>query len=99
KPGRNFGRDRRKQFVRPKSDRNPIEVQREREAREAAKRQKEEEERKKQARTQNYLKKVKTVKPAKAVTKVDEPVIVEATAQTEAPKTVLGKIKHWLFSS
>ena len=79
---------------RPKK--NPIALQREREAMEAEKRRKAETERKKELRTRHYFKKVKPSAPTKALKLVKEPVEEIAKEQINPPKTVLGRFLKWL---
>jgi hypothetical protein len=79
---------------------NPLEVEREREKRQAEARRQEEAERKKQQRTQNYLKRVKSVTPARKTvnppTQQEPREVMEETV--EKPKGLWGKFKRWLFS-
>lgn len=79
------------------SDKNPIALQREREAREAEKRRQEERERQKQKRTEYYQKRVKAAPPTKRVRMVDEPLEELSAAElAEPPKTWWGKFMRWL---
>ncbi len=79
------------------SDKNPIALQREREAREAEKKREEELERQKQKRTEYYQKRVKAAPPTKRVRMVDEPLEELSAAElAEPPKTWWGKFMKWL---
>jgi hypothetical protein len=76
---------------------NPIALQREREAREAEERKKEEAVRLKEQRTQYYQNRVKPSVPTKAVRIVDEPLHHSTEAiPREKPKTLFGKLLRWL---
>lgn len=76
---------------------NPIALQREREAREAEKRRLEELERQKQKRTEYYQKRIKAAPPTKRVRMVDEPLEELSAAElVEPPKTWWGKFMRWL---
>jgi hypothetical protein len=79
------------------SEKNPIALQREREAKEAQKKFLEQEAREKEKRTQKYLQNYKPSAPTKATKLVKEDV-VEMTPQdlVEPPKTIFGKIMRWL---
>jgi len=85
----------RKRYQRP--EKNPIALQREKEAKEAQKKLQEQLARDKEKRTQNYLKNYKPSAPTKAVKIVKED-LVEMTPQelVEPPKTLFGKIIRWL---
>lgn len=76
---------------------NPIALQREREAKEALQKRQEQAEREKERRTQNYLKRVKMSPPTKPVKLVKEP-LMEMSAQelADVPKTWLGRFIKWL---
>ncbi len=78
-------------------EKNPIALQREREAKEAQKKLEDQVAREKEKKTQNYLRKVKMSPPTKAARLVNEPVM-EMTAEElmEPPKTLFGKILRWL---
>ncbi len=76
---------------------NPLEVQRQREAEEASRKREEELERQKEQRANHYYKKVKSV-PTKSVRRVEEPLVVEDLNAKEPPKTVFGKVWRWLTS-
>jgi hypothetical protein len=81
----------------PRAASNPIALEREREALEAKKKKEEEDRLQKERRTQNYLKKVKTVAPTKAVKLVKEEVEEMSPAELkEPPKTLWGKFVRWL---
>lgn len=76
---------------------NPIALQREREAQAAQKKREEELQLKKEKRTQNYLKKVKPPQPTKAVKLVKEDTEdISSVDLAEPPKTWLGKLIRWL---
>ena len=80
-----------------RSEKNPIALQREREAKEEQKKQLEKVAREKEKRTKKYLQNYKPSAPTKATRLVKEDV-VEMTAQdlVEPPKTIFGKILRWL---
>ena len=80
-----------------RSEKNPIALQREKEAKEAQKKRLEEQAREKEKRTQNYLKNYKPSSPTKAA-KIFKEEVIEMTPQEleEPPKTLLGKIIRWL---
>ena len=79
------------------SQKNPIALQREREAHEAEERRRAEIERDKEKRALHYRKKVKVAPPSKRVRMVDEPVEELSAAELmEPPKTWLGKFLRWL---
>jgi len=79
---------------------NPIAVQREREALEAQKKREEQAEREKERKTRNYQKKVKMSPPTKAVRLVDEPVMqMSAKELEEGPKTWLGRLLKWFTTA
>jgi len=76
---------------------NPIALQREREALEAQKKREEELQLKKEKRTQNYLKKVKAHQPTKAAKlHREEAEEMSAAELAEPPKTLWGKFVRWL---
>lgn len=76
---------------------NPIALQREREALEAQKKREEELQFKKEKRTQNYLKKVKAHQPTKAAKlHREEAEEMSAAELAEPPKTLWGKFIKWL---
>jgi hypothetical protein len=86
---------RRERSIQP--PKNPIALQREREAREAEKRRQEELERQKQKRTEYYQKRVKAAPPTKRVRLVDEPMEELSDAElVEPPRTWWGKFLKWL---
>jgi hypothetical protein len=74
---------------------NPIALQREREAMEEEKRKQEKAERDKEKRTRNYLKKVKASAPTKPLKLMREQT-EELSEETKTPKTVLGRFFKWL---
>jgi len=77
--------------------RNPIAVQREREARDAEERKKAALEREKERRKEHYLKQVKVSQPTKASRIFDEDLEEPALKPVEvAPKTLWGKFIKWL---
>ena len=78
-----------------RSWRNPLEVQRQREAEERRQHRKEELEREKERRTQNYLKKVKSA-PTRPVRRQEETVVETQVESRPAPRTWLGKFARWL---
>ena len=76
---------------------NPIALQREREALEEQKKREEESQLKKEKRTQNYLKKVKAHQPTKAAKlHREEAEEMSAAELAEPPKTLWGKFVRWL---
>jgi len=76
---------------------NPIALQREREALEEQKKREEESQLKKEKRTQNYLKKVKAHQPTKAAKLIrEETEEMSAAELAEPPKTLWGKFVRWL---
>lgn len=91
--GSNKFSERRERSERPR--RNPVALQREREAREAEERKKEEIRREKERRTQYYNSRVKQGAPKRAARLIDEP--LEALHDIkEEPTTIWGKIWRWL---
>jgi hypothetical protein len=80
-----------------RSEKNPVTLQREREAKEAQKKHLEKVARDKEKRTQKYLQNYKPSGPTKATKLVKEDV-VQMTPQdlVEPPKTIFGKILRWL---
>lgn len=94
KPERKPFAPRRERHERPLK--NPVALQREREAMEAEKRRKANAEREKEKRTQNYLKKVKTPAPTKAAKIVKEQVEVMKEEKVDPPKTWLGRFIRWM---
>lgn len=85
--------ERRERSERPR--RNPIALQREREAREAEERKREEIKKEKERRTQYYNSRVKQGAPKRAARMIDEP--LEGLHEIkEEPKTLWGKIWQWL---
>ncbi len=79
----------------PRETKNPIALQREREAMEAEKKRGADAELEKEKRTQHYLRKVKVSSPTKKVRMVDEP-IMEMSAIPDEPKSLLGRFVKWL---
>lgn len=76
---------------------NPIALQRDREALEAEERKRTQLEREKEKRAMHYRKKVKEAPPTKRVRIVEEPVEeLSAAALVEPPKTWWGKFLRWL---
>lgn len=76
---------------------NPIALQREREALEAEKKRRANAEREKEKRTQNYLKKIKTPAPTKSVSLVKEQVEVMVQEEKRTPpKTWFGRFMRWM---
>lgn len=67
--------------------RNPIAIQREREAMEAEQKRREEAAREKERRTQNYLKKIKTSQPVKPARLINEQVVEMSAEMNNVPKT------------
>lgn len=94
----------RKEERRPKESRrnipkNPIALQREREALEARKKREEENRLRKERRTQNYLKKVKAPQPTKAARIFNEETQQMSAAELqEPPKSLWGRFVKWLTS-
>lgn len=81
--------------------RNPIALQREREAREAAEKRKKEIEQEKERRTLNYQKRVKHSQPARPAKIYQEDEVEKPTLKSksvEKPKGLLGRFLHWLNS-
>lgn len=86
----------RKERSEQRPTKNPIALQREREAVEAEKKRRANAEREKEKRTQNYLKKVKTPAPTKAMKIVKEQVEEVIEEKVDPPKTWLGKFMRWM---
>lgn len=83
----------------PRPAKNPIALQREREAAEAQKKREEELKLQKERRTKNYLKKVKAHQPTKAAKLIKEQAEEMSPAEfEEPPKTWWGKFLKWLTS-
>jgi hypothetical protein len=79
---------------------NPIALQREREALEEQKKREEKAELEKERRTRNYHKRVKMSPPTKSVRLVDEPVMqMSAKELEEEPKTWLGRLVKWFTTA
>lgn len=89
-------RERPNQAQRPAK--NPIALQREREAREAEEKRKALIELEKEKRTLHYLKKVNVTQPTKAVKVVEERVVEKPVVPAPVPKTLWGKFKRWMSS-
>jgi hypothetical protein len=81
-----------------RSRKNPIALQREREAREAEERRKEEIKKEKEKRTEYYMQRVKAAAPSKRITIVDEPLSQLHDEVPDEPKTLWGKFMKWLTS-
>jgi hypothetical protein len=77
---------------------NPIALQREREAREAEERKKADLEKEKEKRTQYYMQRVKPAAPARRASLVDEPLSQLKDEAPDAPKTLWAKFVKWLTS-
>lgn len=75
---------------------NPIALQREREAHEADEKRREALEREKEKRRQHYLGKVKTGQPTKATRLYDEQTEEAPVIKTAPPKSLWGKFMNWL---
>jgi hypothetical protein len=98
KPRKRSGkRDHKKpQKANNQSWKNPLEVQREREAKEAEERKKQMIAREKEKRKQYYEEKVKAAaKPKRVKPKDDQSEEVPSTVQKPEPKTLLGKFLRW----
>ena len=94
---KDIGKERRPRDVRRTTSKNPIALQREHEAREARKKREEEDKLRKERRTQNYLKKVKTPQPTKAVRIFkEETQQMSAHELQEPPKSLWGRFVKWL---
>lgn len=77
--------------------RNPIALQREREAREAEQRKREAAEREKERRKEHYLKRVKVGQPTKPARIIDEPMELHITQKSdERPRGLWGRFMKWL---
>jgi hypothetical protein len=88
---------RQKREVKEKPWRNPVALQREREAREADEKRKKELEKEKERKTQHYYSKIKQGQPVKAAKIIKEPVEqFPQKALEEKPKTWIGKFLRWL---
>ena len=79
-----------------KTERNPIEAQRRREAREAEKRKVAETRKKKELRTQAYFKNLEQNRAAKKSRKEVREVADQRRKKTTPPNSFLGRIWHWL---
>lgn len=92
--------DRKVQRPEQRARKNPIALQREREALEAQKKREEQAEREKERRTRNYHNRVKMSPPTKAMRLVEEPVMqMSAQELEEAPKSWLGRFIKWLTTA
>lgn len=77
--------------------RNPIALQREREAREAEERKREAAEREKERRKEHYLKRVKVGQPTKPARIIDEPIELHITQKSDdRPRGLWGRFMKWL---
>jgi hypothetical protein len=77
--------------------RNPIALQREREAQEAESERQARAEQEKAQRTKNYYKKVKVSVPTKRIKMVDEPITEMTEAELkDTPRTWVGRFLNWL---
>jgi hypothetical protein len=85
----------RKETSNQRPEKNPIAIERERNAFEAEKKKRAQLKHEKEKRTQHYLSKVKVVAPTKSVKLVKEEV-EELTPMAPTPKTVWGKFMKWL---
>jgi len=89
--------NRKSQRPHQRSIKNPIALQREKEAQEEQMKRKEKVEREKEKRKQNYYKKVKMSPPTKAVKMVEEETMqMSAEELAEPPKTWFGRFLRWL---
>lgn len=80
-----------------KHDKNPVALQREREALEVIKKREARAKAEKEKKTQSYFKKVNPSAPTRKVKLVDEPVMEGSAHElTEPPKTLLGRFFQWL---
>lgn len=92
--------DRKGQRPEQRTRKNPIAIQREREALEAQQKREEQAEREKERKTRNYHKRVKMSPPTKAVRLVEEPIMqMSAKELEEAPKSWLGRCIRWLTTA
>jgi hypothetical protein len=77
--------------------RNPIALQREREAREAEEKKREAAEREKERRKEHYFKRVKVGQPTRPARIIDEPVERnDAPVPDERPRGIWGRFMKWL---
>lgn len=96
---KNFNQQKDRRDFKPRK--NPIALQREREAREAEEKKREEAKQKKEQRTNYYLERVKPAAPTKPARLYDEPVLEMKDHQAKAkkqPTTWLGKFWKWYTS-
>ncbi len=77
---------------------NPIAVEREREAREAELKKKDEIELEKEKRTLHYLKKINIAQPTKAMKIQEEKLERKQIIKAPAPTTLWGRFRRWLNS-
>jgi hypothetical protein len=91
---RRGSRDRRQQQNQPRK--NPVALQREREAREALKKKLAEEESRKERKASHYQKKVKPQGPTKAA-RIHNEEFEQLHEVKEEPKTFWGKFKKWFW--
>ncbi|CAN5329206.1 hypothetical protein BH09BAC3_BH09BAC3_28830 [soil metagenome] len=77
---------------------NPIAVEREREAREAELKRKDEIELEKEKRTLHYLKKINIAQPTKAMKIQEEKLERKQIIKAPAPTTLWGRFRRWLNS-
>ena len=76
---------------------NPMALQREREAQDAETKRQAKAEQEKEQRTKNYYKKVKVSAPTKRIKMVDEPTTEMTAAELrETPRTWIGRFLKWL---
>lgn len=75
---------------------NPVALQREREALEEEKKRQERVLREKEKKTQNYLRRVKTAAPTKSARILEEPTEELSKVDNDAPTTLLGRFLRWL---
>jgi hypothetical protein len=76
---------------------NPIALQREREAQEAERKRQEKAKQEKEQRTKNYYNKVRASAPTKRIKMVEDPTTEMSPAELkQAPRTWVGKFFNWL---
>lgn len=80
-----------------RSDKNPIALQREREARAAEKKKQLQKQLEKERRTQRYLKKIKPAVPTKPARIFDEQVVEMSAEQEQRPATLWGRFLKWFW--
>jgi hypothetical protein len=87
----------RKERTDQRARRNPIALQREREAQEADRKRQAKVEQEKEQRTKNYYKKVRGSAPTKRIKMVDEPTAEMTAAELrDTPRTWVGRFFNWL---